>query len=87
VVKTDGRINLYGVAPESEPYLADEEKDPRVFRGPVAEAEEHERLLAWVAEGKVDLSQWISHEMPWADYQRGFEMVATKKANKVVLTF
>jgi threonine dehydrogenase-like Zn-dependent dehydrogenase len=87
VVKADGRINLYGIAPESEPYLTDEEKDPRVFRGPVAEAEEHERLLAWVAEGKVEPSQWISHKMPWTDYQRGFEMVATKEANKVVLTF
>jgi hypothetical protein len=25
--------------------------------------------------------------MPWTDYQRGFDMVASKKANKVVLTF
>jgi threonine dehydrogenase-like Zn-dependent dehydrogenase len=87
VVKRDGRINLYGIAPESEPYWAHQVDDPRVFRGPVAEAEEHERLLEWVAEGLVDLAQWISHEMPWTDYESGFELVTQKRANKVVLTF
>jgi threonine dehydrogenase-like Zn-dependent dehydrogenase len=87
VTRPSGRINLYGIAPESEPYLAEQEGDPRVFRGAVAEAEEHETLLAWIAEGKVVLADWISHVMPWTDYQRGFDMVADKRANKVVLTF
>lgn len=87
VIKPDGRINLYGIAPQSLPYLAEEEGDPRVFRGSVAEAEEHERLLAWVEQGRVRLSEWISHQMPWAEYRAGFEMVADKKANKAVLMF
>jgi threonine dehydrogenase-like Zn-dependent dehydrogenase len=87
VVKPEGKVNLYGIAPESEPYLAEEIADPRVFRGSVAEAEEHEVLLEWMAQGKVDLTDWISDVMPWTDYQRGFDMVADKRANKVVLTF
>ena len=87
VVKTDGRVNLYGIAPQSDPYLAEEEGDPRVFRGPVAEAEEHEQLLAWIEKGRVDLSEWVSHVMPWTDYLSGFDMVHEKTANKVVLTF
>jgi threonine dehydrogenase-like Zn-dependent dehydrogenase len=87
VVKPDGRVNLYGIAPESEPYLPDEASDPRVFRSRVAEAEAHEALLAWVDEGKVALADWISHVMPWTDYCRGFDMIQRKEANKVVLTF
>jgi threonine dehydrogenase-like Zn-dependent dehydrogenase len=87
VVKPDGRVNIYGVAPASEPYLAEQEADPRVFRSQVVEAEAHDRLLAWVDRGAVRLSDWISHAMPWADYQRGLDMVADKRANKVALTF
>jgi len=87
VVKADGRVNLYGIAPESEPYLPEEEGDPRVFRGKVAEAETHEQLLDWIEQGRVDPGDWISHQMPWTEYQRGFDMVASKEANKVVLTF
>jgi threonine dehydrogenase-like Zn-dependent dehydrogenase len=87
VVKPGGRVNLYGIAPESEPYLPEEEADPRVFRGKVAEAEVHEQMLEWVAQGKVKPADWISHQMPWTDYQRGFDMTARKEANKVVLIF
>ena len=87
VVEPDGRVNLYGIAPESQPYLPEEESDPRVFRGKVAEAEAHEQLIEWVAQGKVHPGDWISHQVPWTDYQRGFDMVASKEANKVVLIF
>jgi L-iditol 2-dehydrogenase len=87
IVRAGGRVNLYGIAPASEPYLPEEESDPRVFRAQVAEAEAHDRLLAWVGKGAVQLSEWISHDMPWAEYRRGFDMVARKAANKVVLTF
>ena len=87
VVKVDGRVNLYGIAPESEPYLPDETSDPRVFRSAVAEAEAHDKLLDWVAQGQVILSDWISHAMPWTEYRRGFDMIAHKTANKVALTY
>ena len=87
VVRSDGRVNLYGIAPESEPYLSAEESDPRIFRSKVAEAEVHDRLSDWIVQGKIRLADWISHEMPWTDYRRGFEMVKSKRANKVVLTF
>jgi threonine dehydrogenase-like Zn-dependent dehydrogenase len=57
-----------------------------VFRAKVAEAEAHDQILDWVVQGKLDLNDWKSHELPWVDYERGFEMVASKEANKVVLT-
>jgi len=87
IVAPRGRVNLYGIAPRSEPYLLDHESDPRVFRGKVAEAEAHDTLLRWVDEGSVELSDGFSHVMPWSAYQRGFDMTTSKEANKVVLTF
>jgi threonine dehydrogenase-like Zn-dependent dehydrogenase len=87
VLRPDGRVNVYGVAPESEPYLEAEMDDRRAFRGRVAEAEAHDRLVDWVAQGKIALSDWISHQMPWTKYQRGLQMVHEKEANKVALTF
>jgi threonine dehydrogenase-like Zn-dependent dehydrogenase len=87
VVQVDGRVNLYGIAPESEPYLPEEESDPRVFRSKVAEAETHDQLVAWIERGVVDLSDWISHVIPWTDYQLGFDWIADKTANKVLLQF
>ncbi|MBN1936801.1 MAG: alcohol dehydrogenase catalytic domain-containing protein [Anaerolineae bacterium] len=87
VIAPAGKINIYGVAPESEPHLSKHLADPRVFHGKVAEAETHEQLFRWVNEGKVDLDDWISHTLPWRDYRRGFEMVQDKTANKVILTW
>jgi threonine dehydrogenase-like Zn-dependent dehydrogenase len=87
VTAKDGRVNVYGVAPESEPYLPDQMADPRVFRPGVAEAEAHDTLVRWIEQGKVNLSDWISHQMPWTDYRRGFDMVHDKTANRVILTF
>jgi len=86
VVGVRGRVNLYGIAPASEPYRPKEESDLRVFRSKVAEAEVHDKLLNWIAQGRVHLADWISHQLPWTDYRRGFEMVKDKTANKVVLT-
>jgi len=87
VIEPEGRVNLYGIAPESEPYLSGEASDPRVFRSRVAEAEAHDRLLAWIERGEVALADWISHEMPWTDYRLGFDMIQNKTANRMVLTF
>jgi threonine dehydrogenase-like Zn-dependent dehydrogenase len=87
VVRPSGRVNLYGIAPESEPYLPEEEADPRVFRARVTEADMHEKLLSWVDHGRVDLGQWISHVIPWTEYQCGLDMVEHKTANKVVLQY
>jgi len=85
VTRSSGRVNLYGLAPESEPYLADEEKDPRVFRSRVVEAEVHDRALEHVAAGRVRLADWYSDVMPWEDFKKGFDLVHRRLANKVVL--
>ena len=87
VLKTDGRTNLYGIAPESEPYIPEELSDPRVFRSKIAEADAHDELLDWINRDRVNLADWVSHKIHWTEYKLGFEMVREKKSNKVVLTF
>ncbi len=87
IASPHGRVNIYGVAPESQPYAPADEADPRAFRGQVAEAEAHDQLLQWTAEGKIRLADWVSVVLPWTEYVRGFEMVERKRANKVVLSF
>ena len=85
VLKPEGRLNLYGIAPESEPYFPEEEADPRVVRAPVVEAEAQDNILQWVEEGKIRLADWYDVVLPWSDYAQGFQMVKDKTANKVVL--
>jgi len=85
VTKPAGRVNLYGLAPESEPYLVAELNDPRVFRSKVVEAEVHDHVLKYVEAGKVRLADWFSDELPWEDFSKGFDLVYRRLANKVVL--
>jgi threonine dehydrogenase-like Zn-dependent dehydrogenase len=85
VCRPEGRVNVYGVAPEYEPYDPGDMADPRVFVGRVAEAEEHDELLGLVAGGTVRLSDWVDRVLPWTDYELGFALVAERRARKVVL--
>ena len=80
-----GRIHLYGIPADDEAYRQEYESDPRVFRSPVLEAEVHEELLQYIEEGRIDLSRWLSHVLPWDEYQRAFDIVKTEKPTKVVI--
>lgn len=87
LVSADGKVCVYGIPPESEPYDPAGQSDPRVIWPKVAEAEANEQLLQLVAKGEVRLDEWISHVLPWQEFQQGFDLVWDKVANKVVLTF
>jgi threonine dehydrogenase-like Zn-dependent dehydrogenase len=86
ITKECGRIHLYGMPADDESYRPEYETDPRVFRSPVLEAEVHKELLRYIEEGRVDLSRWLSHVLPWDEYQRAFDIVKTEKPTKVVIT-
>ena len=45
-----------------------------------------EKCLALIANGQVDLKPLITHELSISDWEKGFELVETKEALKVVLT-
>lgn len=84
--KPGGRVNVYGVAPASDPFARTDLADPRVFIGKVAEAEEHEALLGMLQAGTVRLDDWVDRVLPWTEYEAGFAMVKSRAARKVVLT-
>lgn len=45
-----------------------------------------EKCLTMMASGQIDLKPLITHELPIDQWEKGFELVETKKAMKVVLT-
>lgn len=82
-----GRVGVYGIPPEDEPYDEADAAHPQVSWPKVAEAEVHDLILEMIARGQVNLADWVSLALPWQEFRRGFEMIWNKEANKVVLTF
>jgi threonine dehydrogenase-like Zn-dependent dehydrogenase len=85
ITKDSGRVHLYGMPADDEPYDQACASDPRVFRSPVLEAEVHEEVLRYVEQGRIDLDRWLSHVLPWREYQRAFDIVKEEKPTKVVI--
>ncbi len=85
ITKKQGRIQLYGMPADDQPYREEYISDPRVFRSPILEAEVHEELLQYIEEGRIDLSKWLSHVLPWGEYERAFDIVKRQKPSKVVI--
>jgi threonine dehydrogenase-like Zn-dependent dehydrogenase len=81
-----GKVGLYGVTPVDGPYDPADQADPRVCIPRVEEADTHEQMLDWVAQGKINLDDWYSATLPWQEYALGFEMVQANHAAKVILT-
>jgi threonine dehydrogenase-like Zn-dependent dehydrogenase len=81
---TQGRICIYGIPPASAPYRPDQLDDRTAFVGAV-EGRAQQQLVDLIEAGKVDLEDWVSHTLPLTDYQRAFDMVASKAALKAVL--
>lgn len=82
-----GKVSVYGVAPQSEPFAEADMQDPRVYTPRVSEAAAHDQLLGLIDQHQLDLADWISHVLPWQAYQNAFDLIWSKTANKVVLTF
>ena len=53
--------------------------------------DDYANALAWIEEGRLDLSGLVSHVLPFAEIQRAFELAADKPAPdrpaKIVLSF
>ena len=45
-----------------------------------------EKCLTMMSSGQIDLEQLVTHELPMDQWAKAFELVETKKSNKVVLT-
>ena len=80
----NGKVCIYGIAPASAPYRP-EQKKPNVSHVGAKEGRVQGKLVAYVQAGKVDLNDWVTHRLPFIEYQKAFDMVAQKKALKAVL--
>jgi threonine dehydrogenase-like Zn-dependent dehydrogenase len=82
-----GQVRVYGIAPVSHSWNEVDLSDSRVQRMGAKEDQVHDEMLSLVAQEMVVLSDWVSHVMPVRDFVRGFEIVRSKQASKLVLTF
>ena len=84
---SSGKVGIYGIPPENEPYLEKDIKNPVVFSPRVAEGDVHSKILDMIQKGLVNLADWVSLTLPWEEYELGFKKVWNKEVNKVVLKF
>jgi threonine dehydrogenase-like Zn-dependent dehydrogenase len=84
---SNGKVGIYGIPTEEEPYAFEDLNNPRVSSPKVAEAEVHQQVLEMVEKGEINLSDWVSVSLPWEEFELGFNKIWRKEVNKVVLTF
>lgn len=81
-----GKVGLYGVTPADDPWDPAEKSHPQVSTPRVEEADVHQQMLDWVAQGKIHLDDWYSAVLPWAEFNTGFQMVEQDHSAKIILT-
>ena len=78
-----GKVVPYGM-PETAGAVESAISDKIILGAQPAEALAHEYVLGAVRLGLLDPSKFYSHRLPFKDIVRGFEMLKTKEAFKVV---
>jgi len=76
---------VYGVAPDSNPYGKDDLARPNVKRVGAREGRVQAQLVDYVKAGKVRLDDWVSHQFPFNRFQEAFDLVFNQHALKAVL--
>lgn len=80
-----GQVNVYGVAPESSAFRPDQLSRSNVRMVGAVEGRTQSRLVRYIEAGDLRLADWVTHCLPFSDYQQGFDLVAGKRADKVAL--
>jgi threonine dehydrogenase-like Zn-dependent dehydrogenase len=80
-----GKVFAYGIPPDSNPYRPDQLTHPNVQSAGAREGRVQAQLVAYMEAGKVRLQDWMDGCLPLSEFQRGFDLVTQKQANKVVL--
>lgn len=93
VVKETGKIGLYGIGIHTGD-LIDWDRAPYNFQihsvqWPIASEEMavHEEVLGYVMDGKLNLSDFVTHRLPIEKYEEGFTLVKERQGLKVALEF
>jgi threonine dehydrogenase-like Zn-dependent dehydrogenase len=80
----EGRVGVYGVPPSTDPDAV-HKTDTRVSYIAPDEAEVHDEFFDMVRRGDVDPWVFMSHRMDHREIDRGFEMLESREAFKVLL--
>lgn len=93
LIRDNGTIGLYGIgikddipvkwktAPYNFKFLSVQWPIPEI------EASIHDELIENVVNGNIDLKDYVSDVLPVEEFEKGFELVRSRKGLKVVLTF
>jgi threonine 3-dehydrogenase len=88
MVRRGGRLVLVGIYPDAVPVDATREvvRQMKSIHGAYGGASlDFDRVLALMAEGRLDVGPLVSEVLPLGDAVRGFELLRTKQAFKVLL--
>ncbi len=93
LIRDNGTIGLYGIGIKDE-IPVKWNSAPYNFRFlsvqwpiPEIEASIHDELIENVMNGNIDLKNYVSDVLPVEQFEKGFELVRSRKGLKVVLTF
>jgi len=85
LAKEDGVIRYYGIAFESKPYPANLTADERVSPIGATEGRVQKELVEYINSGQIKLTDWFDVVLPMSEYQKGYDLLMSGKAYKVVL--
>lgn len=88
LVRPDGQITKIGWGPKPVGFTLDPLISKSVnFKGHFSHTwDVWEKCLVLLSKGQVDLKPLITHEMPIDQWEKGFELIESWKAMKVILT-
>lgn len=86
-----GRVSVYGVLNKATANinLVDLPNNVcvQMLNWPYHEHREHETILQFIKDGKLNPKDYYSHVLPAEECQRGAEMIENREAYKVIFTF
>ncbi len=93
LIREDGTVGIYGIGMEQDKGI-DWYAGPYNWRIhsvqwpiPTLEAAIHGDVVQYIADGQVDLKDFVTHTLPIEAFEKGFSMVQNREGLKVVLYF
>jgi len=91
VIKSDGKVGIYGIPNKNKIVLeygeAQYNWEIKSVQWPVAHAEArvHNKILNNVKNGRICLSDFVTHVISFDDFARGIDLVSSREGLKVVV--
>lgn len=93
LIRPDGILAVYGIGIKSGSDVRWEDGPynytVRSVQWPIAKEESavHEEVVKYVTEGNIELSDFVTHQLPVEDFEEGLRLVTSREGLKVALTF